>query len=1145
MDTPFVDHTWSSQQHDDSSLRLISAEHRSLLRTLDTIFGGYCVAMVLLALFAWLHDDGSLGSVLVLSTFLGANTIISLVAYRAQQPFRVEVVRVILGAAMSTGVYLLADGPFLHWWPGFLIMCLGGTMMMILLTGNAHRGRLLVGSSLVLLVANELLGTPHMDWYAFAVNAGVIAMVGLLFVEVVALLGHVLDRERHNANERLHASETYFRTLIENASDGICVVDREGRLTYTSPSWDRMLGQKVGALLGTSFHQLIHPDDLAQAVADFTRIVQSPGDTFASETRVHHGDGSWRTIEGFGHLLPNGDIVTNVRDVTERRRLEQELRRLNDDLERRVAERTAQLEMALAESRRLTQILEATTDIVGLATVEGHMLYLNQAGRRSLGFSDQVDITGINFSDLYPPASLEYLATVGIPSAMRAGIWSGETMIVAQDGHEIPVSIVGIAHRTSDGVPTHLSAVLRDISERKRAEAELQAAKEAAEEATRAKSSFLANMSHEIRTPMNGIIGMTDLLLDTDLSHAQRDFVETIRTSGDALLTIINDILDFSKIEAGRLDLDNHPFDLRACVEQALDLLVPRAAEKGLDVAVQFDATVPATIMGDEVRLRQILVNLLSNAIKFTERGEVVVTVKNEGRRLKVEHADGTDQSRTLNLHPSPFILSFSVRDTGIGIPSNRIDRLFQSFSQLDPSTTRTYGGTGLGLVISKRLAELMGGTLWVESTPEQGSTFAFTLDAVAAPHVAPVYLSDDQPQLSGKHVLVVDDNATNRMILCHQLASWGMTCATVASGAEALTLLDSKHHFDLALLDMDMPEMNGIALAACIRQRIPSGNLPLVMLSSVTQRTADLGAIAFAAVLTKPVKASQLYNTLVAVFMEHEVPERTNRTFWGHGRFDVQLGLRMPLRILLAEDNVINQKVALLELERLGYAADIAANGQEVLMALQRQPYDLILMDVHMPVLNGLEATRRIRASQELAVQGQPLIVAMTANAMQGDRELCLAAGMDDYISKPVHVRELRAALERAGRQKMHDRASFEQDAFQTNPSVDWTALERLGDPATARELITLFLIEAPTMLAAMRAAVEQGDGIELHAAAHSLKGSSAYIGARRMVTLLAELERLVPDSIRELAPSLLTQTEDEWSRVQDILAAWTHSKD
>ena len=1172
------------------------------------------------------------------------------------------------------------------------------------------------------------------------------------------ILGNFRDiTERKQAEEKLRESEANFRSLIENSSDGIVIFDRQGTFQYVSPGLTRIVGWEASELLGQTWHAFAHADDLSHTRGIFHQLFENPGQVIVHESRFKHKDGSWRVMEVVGKLHPNGRVVTNSRDITERKEAEEKLRRLNEELEQRVEERTAEVkqlaaiieampdyvgiadlqgnslyvnragrrlmgksekddspwnvaqcypsnyetqlqpmfyamqrreswagelelqhpdghhiptehvifplhdangqvesyaaiirditerkrtelalreseerfrtiaqtvpipvlissfkdgtilyanpplgdlirlplervigqntpnfyydptdrarilnevrtkgfirdfefrgrradgtdfwaaitiqpikyegedvmlagvyeitelkqiqleleqakeaaEAALAESKRLTDIIEATSDLVGTADIHGNVVYFNQAGRKFTGRESEVG--AMTLADIYPPhvlAEVQNTITESIVAGRKTTTF--ETVVYNANKQEVPVSVVGINHQAADG-GILLSAILRDISEHKNNEAELKKAKETAETANKAKSTFLANMSHEIRTPMNAVIGMTSLLLETPLNAKQRDFVETIRSSGDVLLAIINDILDFSKIEAGKMELVDRPLDLRNCIEATLDLLAPRVAEKNLNVAYYMDDQVPNAILGDSTRLRQILVNLLSNAIKFTEKGEVVIRVSAK----PLSEA----QDRTA----SNYEIHFKVRDTGIGIPADKQDRLFLSFSQVDTSSTRLYGGTGLGLAISKRLAEMMGGRMWVESTgvPGEGAIFHFTIRAEQATLPALKVSRGYVAELTGKRILLVDDHETNLQILQLQIEAWGMRPQTASSAQQALETLDQGHLFDIAILDSQMPAMNGLELAKKIRereagQRSGAKRLPLVLLASVLDSEAD-SADLFDALLTKPVKPSNLFDVLMTAFDAND----SSRSQYPKGdKESLHNGELManqyPLRILLAEDVVVNQKFALLALERMGYRADVVANGQETMEAISRQPYDVVLMDINMPVMDGYEASRRIH---ELWKNGdrpfdisRPWIIAMTANALQGDRELALEAGADDYISKPVYLSELQMVLARAGHAHQNHSGISMPASQNDEPKLNQVYLQGLLNLPDGKSLIAAYLEESPNMLEQLKQAIRNQNARALKDAAHALKGSSLYVGAEDIAELAKTLEQ------------------------------------
>jgi PAS domain S-box-containing protein len=770
---------------------------------------------------------------------------------------------------------------------------------------------------------------------------------------------------------------------------------------------------------------------------------------------------------------------------------------------------------------------------------ENKVTIYNKTAEEISGYSLK-EVTGDNkiWKWLYPDEEYRKQVTKKIISIIKSNNYleNFETVIRTKTGEERNISWNTRELKDDEGERLGYIIVGNDITEKIRAETETRKAREEAEQANAAKSSFLATMSHEIRTPMNGIMGMTSLLLDTDLTPDQREYAETIRRSSDALLSLINDILDFSKIEAGKLDLENQPFDLRECIEGAFDLVSTRAVEKDLELAYRVDSDVPGRIVGDPTRLRQILLNFLTNAIKFTETGEIVLSVS----AGKIGEASRGKESS--------YELYITIRDTGIGIPVDRMDRLFKSFSQVDASTTRKYGGTGLGLTICLRLAELMGGTAWLESpapqTPETknkrggpGSVAHVTIRVESAPGEAsiPVY---GQSLLEDKRVLIVDDNETNRKILIIQSLAWGMKPRDTEFPREALDWVRNGEPFDLAILDMQMPDMDGLMLSHEIRKYRDAKALPLIMLTSMGHM--EKGAIGnlFAAFLTKPIKPTALFNVFVSVFGQQlHVPARISKN--KDSEFDQKLAERVPLRILVVEDNQVNQKLAQKILQKMGYRSDLAGNGLEAVESVDRQQYDVVLMDLHMPELDGIEATRRI--VQKYSKEKRPRIIAVTADAMQGDRELCIAAGMDDYISKPIRIAELQKALERSGKP-----VAEEQPAEQGPVAVDRKVLDELkeladeGDTGFLKGLIDSYFTSSEPLISQIQNAVAQGDPDELRKAAHTLKGSSRSIGVVTVGEISFELETLGRNGTVAGAEVLLDHLITEFAHAKEILISW-----
>jgi two-component system, sensor histidine kinase and response regulator len=793
------------------------------------------------------------------------------------------------------------------------------------------------------------------------------------------------------------------------------------------------------------------------------------------------------------------------------------------------------LDAARRSERRMRSIMNQIPVTVSYIDAEGHYRYINHAQEVWLAKSED-EVIGKHVRDVVGPelwASIE----PHLSSALAGQSVPLERQRVDRSGNPVWHSGRHVPDVNDEGVVVGVYTVFFDTTQRalaeqalRHSEQELRTAKAAAERASKAKSEFLANMSHEIRTPMNGVLGLTELLLETPLNAQQRPFLETVRSSGETLLSIINDILDFSKIEAGKLEIETLDYDIYQAVEDVVQLMAPRAHAKKLELACRIDDHLPAAVRGDPYRLRQVLSNLLANAVKFTESGEVVVTV-------------GLNDAGQLHA---------SVRDTGIGIPQEVCSRLFAPFAQADGSTTRRFGGTGLGLAISRHLVDLMHGEIGVESVAGQGSTFWFTLPFEQAQSLPAVPYPGE---LAGRRVLVVDDNATNAEILDYHAQAVGMRCATAVDGLAALQSLRQAaregNPFELAIVDMKMPRMDGLALAAAVRNDPALAGLRIVLVTSLhsTDELSRAREAGISAYLSKPVRRHELYRALAQAVTGVAAEQQTIASAGS--------ALRLNCRVLMAEDNGVNQFVARNMLKSLGCEFDIVPNGQEALAEVQRGGYDIVLMDCQMPVMDGYEATRQIRQWEEISAQPRRLpIVALTANALVGDADVCIEAGMDAHLAKPYTRSQLGALMARwlpsqlvegtaeSSRSRPAPLLAIEAATAAGGGALDMKALANIrelddGEGAILAEVVGIFFDETARHLGGLRNAVAAKDAGELARVAHAFKSASGNVGASGVVKLCRELERIGRSGELADAAPLLREIEQQVEAVRPLLEA------
>jgi two-component system sensor histidine kinase/response regulator len=979
---------------------------------------------------------------------------------------------------------------------------------------------------------------PHQYQFRFKTRTG-----GLFWIEINSVMidwngrpatlcffRDINDQKR--AEAALLESEAQYHSLVESLPLAIFGKDAEGRIIFANSRFCDSIGRPLAELRGKTDFDFF-PVELAEKYRADDYQVLSTGKALEVIEEYRKADGEMIYVQVLkAPIFGASGEVRGVQgmwwDVSARHTAEEQLRRS-------------------AERTRL--ILDTAYDAFVAIDAAGLIVEWNPQAVATFGWSRE-EALGQPAKDLILPKQLREAYTRRFRQFMESGrgnLFNNriEATVVRKDGTEFPVEIAIAPMPLGETYMFH--AFLHDISRRKRYEAELRDAKEAAEAASRAKSAFLANMSHEIRTPMNAVIGMAELVLDTSLDAEQREYIKLVLESADSLLSIINDLLDFSKIEAGKFDLDPVPFDLRESVGDTMKSLAVRAHKKGLELIHDISADVPPCVVGDPNRLRQVILNLVGNAIKFTDHGEVVLKISPEAPGSNGQSGKAVAAGQP----PSSLILHFAVQDTGIGVPPDKRELIFRAFEQADSSTTRRFGGTGLGLAISSALVELLGGRVWLESDLGRGSVFHFTARFdLADPGVLPdsrrlreapigSALSAAPATLDGLRVLIVDDNETNRRIQVEMLRNWRMAPVAVPGAVAALAALLAAQRagqpFQVVLTDANMPDVDGFVLVRQIRDE-PKLHGAVIMMLTSGDRPDDISQcreLGVSVYLMKPVKQSELFDaiasavglaTLDATAQPTQIADIANRTG--------------ALRILLAEDSLVNQKLAIGLLSRQGHQVFVANNGREALAAAETHQFDLVLMDVQMPELDGLDATRAIRIREQAARCERVKIVAMTAHAMTGDRDRCLAAGMDGYISKPIRAADLFATID----QVMADGPAIPRQettaAAVATETVDWSvAWASVGeDPLLLGEIIAAFRAEAPLLLSDLRQAGLSGDQESLRRAAHTLKGTLRYFGAESVAELAFGVETLSRDGH---LPEAIAAAETLDSRVRGLLPA------